>query len=307
MSGDETIIASFNQSSISQNTQKAAVCCLVQYNGDQMGKRFSVEKNMNIAGRSPEASIFIDEPSVSRMHAKIFSSVGKITIEDLGSSNGTFINDEAVKQKSTLKDGDMIRLGAIILKFFSSTNMDNLIHDKIYRLVTIDVGTGVYNKRHLQNTISSEFKVARTYNQDISVIYYDLDFFKSVNDTYGHDAGDQILKESAHLVKTLIRKQDILCRFGGEEFVIILPSTSEKVATDLAERIRQSLENHVFKIPQSQQSGQAIVKHQQTISMGVAGINADIKSAKELLEKADRRLYHSKQTGRNKVTAAGPA
>ena len=280
------------------------VSCLVQYNGDQMGKRFSVEKNVSIAGRSPEATIFIDEPSVSRMHAKIFSSVGKVTIEDLGSSNGTFLNDDPVKKKSTIKDGDMIRLGAIILKFFSSTNMENLIHDKIYRMVTVDVGTGAYNKRHLQSTINSEFKVARTYNQDISVIYYDLDFFKKVNDTYGHEAGDMILKESAHLVKTLIRKQDVLCRFGGEEFVIILPATSEKVATDLAERIRQSLENHLFKIPQKTASGNTIVKHQQTISMGVAGIHEHIKDAKALMEIADKRLYQSKQTGRNKVTAA---
>lgn len=304
MSGDETIIASFNQGSTTQNTQNAVVSCLVQYNGDQMGKRFSVEKNVSIAGRSPEATIFIDEPSVSRMHAKIFSSVGKVTIEDLGSSNGTFLNDDPVKKKSTIKDGDMIRLGAIILKFFSSTNMENLIHDKIYRMVTVDAGTGVYNKRYLQNTLNSEFKVARTYNQDISVIYYDLDFFKKVNDTYGHEAGDIILKESAQLVKNLIRKQDMLCRFGGEEFVIILPSTSEKVATELAERIRKSLESHIFKFPQQSASGKSIVSHKQTISMGVAGINRKMKEAKHLLEIADKRLYQSKQTGRNKVTAA---
>ena len=303
MSGDETIIASVTHAT-TENTKKTAVSCLVQYNGDQLGKRFSVEKHISIVGRSPEATIFIDEPSVSRMHAKIFSSLGKVNIEDLGSSNGTFLNDKPVKVKSPIQNGDMIRLGAILLKFFSSTNMDNLVHDKIYRMVTVDPGTGIYNKRHLTTTLNSEFKVARTYNQDISVIYYDLDFFKKVNDNYGHEAGDMILKESAQVVKSLVRKQDVLCRFGGEEFVIILPSTQEKVAAELAERIRSSLEGHVFKIPQKSGGSQSIVNHRQTISMGVAGITSDMKDWKALLEKADNRLYKSKQTGRNKVTAA---
>ena len=303
MSGDETIIASFNQASgLHKSSRQATSSCLVQYNGDQLGKRFSIDQKVSIAGRSPEATIFIDDPSVSRMHAKLFFSQASTTIEDLGSSNGTFLNDKPVQVKSSIKNGDMIRLGAVLFKYFSSSNVDNLVHDQIYKMVTIDPGTGVFNKRYLQDTIKSEFKISRTYNQDISVIYYDLDFFKKVNDTYGHDAGDHILKESAHLVRTLIRKQDILCRFGGEEFIIILPSTSEKVAIELAERIRTSIESHIFQITQSTPQGSTVVQHKQTLSLGVAGINPQIKNAQKLLEVADNRLYQSKQTGRNKVT-----
>ncbi|MCY4380097.1 MAG: GGDEF domain-containing protein [Proteobacteria bacterium] len=306
MAGDETIItSSYSMGSGQHSSSKFNPCCLVQYNGDQLGKRFSVGKNISIAGRSPEATIFIDEPSVSRMHAKFFSSSeGKVTIEDLGSSNGTFLNDKPVKQKSPINNGDMIRLGAVLFKFFSSSNMDNLVHDKIYKMVTVDSGTGAFNKKYLQDTLSSEFKVAKTYNQDIAIIYYDLDFFKKVNDTYGHEAGDIILKQSVEHVNKLIRTQDVLCRFGGEEFVIILPSTSESTATELAERIRSSMAKKIFEIPQKTPKGRTIVPLKQTISLGVAGLRREMNDVRELLEIADNRLYLSKKNGRNRVTAA---
>lgn len=306
MSEDKTIIANFEQITTMGGSRRDKPSCLVQYSGDQVGKRFSMECNVNIAGRSPQAAIFIDEPSVSRKHAKIFAHNDKVTIEDLGSSNGTFVNDEPVKEKITIQSGDMIRLGTVMLKYFSSSDMDNMVHDKIYRKVTVDAGTGVFNKRYLQDTLKSEFKVSRSYNQDVAVIYYDLDFFKKVNDNYGHEAGDQILKESAQLVRKIIRKQDVLCRLGGEEFVIILPSTNASTAAELAERIRKNMEGYVFNIEQSVpgSSKKTVVPHKQTLSLGVASIVPAMKEAKELLQAADERLYKSKQTGRNKVTAA---
>ncbi|MCY4443296.1 MAG: GGDEF domain-containing protein [Proteobacteria bacterium] len=305
MAEDKTIIGNFEQMSSIGSTRRNKASCLVQYNGEQLGKRFSMEKNINIAGRSPQASLFIDEPSVSRRHAKFFVNQETATIEDLGSSNGSFINDKPVDKKCVIQNGDMIRLGAVLFKFFSSADMDNMVHDKIYRMVTIDAGTGVFNKKYLQDTLKSEFRVAQTYNQDIAVIYYDLDFFKKVNDNYGHEAGDLILKESAQLVKSTLRKQDVLCRYGGEEFVIILPETNAKIATELAERVRSRVENHVFKVDQRQPDGSTkTLALQQTLSIGVAGLSSEMKAAKDLLEIADSRLYTSKQTGRNKVTAA---
>lgn len=306
MSEDQTIIGNFNMlSSAGDTSVKNKKSCLVQYNGDQLGKRFSMEQSVNIAGRSPETSIFIDESSVSRRHAKIFIGSDHATIEDLGSSNGTFVNNAPIKAARILKDGDMIRLGAILFKYFSSTNIDNLVHDKIYRMVTMDPGTGVFNRRYLQDTLKSEFKISRVYNQDISVIYYDLDFFKKVNDTYGHKAGDQILKESAQLIRNIIRRQDMLCRLGGEEFVIILPSTHIHIATELAERIRKTMEKHVFVLEIAKSDGTAQkVEHQQTLSLGVASLVPTMEDPKSLLEIADERLYQSKSSGRNKVTAA---
>ena len=305
MSEDKTIIASFEQISALKSPKRNRPSCLVQYNGEHLGKRFSVDKNINIAGRSPQAAIFIDEPSVSRRHAKIFSGMDEtVTIEDLGSSNGTYVNDNKIKEKTVINNGDMVRFGAILLKFFSSSDIDNIVHDKIYQMVTIDPGTGVFNKRYLQDTIKSEFKLAKSYHQDLSVIYYDLDFFKKVNDNLGHEAGDQVLKVSAQIVKSQLRKQDKLCRFGGEEFIIILPATTEQIATKLAERIRISVQNYVFAIEQKAQDGsKKNIKHKQTISLGVAGVTSQMSSPAALLELADSRLYKSKHTGRNRVTA----
>ena len=306
MSEDKTIIASFDQvSAFKTEARRNQPSCLVQYNGEHLGKRFAVDKNINIAGRSPQAAIFIDEPSVSRKHAKIFSVNDQVTIEDLSSSNGTYINDQKIQQKTVINNGDMVRLGAILLKFFSASNMDNIVHDKIYQMVTIDPGTGVYNKRYLQDTIKSEFKLSKSYHQDLSIIYYDLDFFKKVNDNLGHEAGDQVLKESAQIVKSQLRKQDILCRFGGEEFIIILPATKEKLAMQVAEKIRAFIERHTFLIKQKATNGELkTIKHKQTVSLGVAGLTTEIKNPENLLSIADSRLYKSKHTGRNKVTAA---
>ena len=126
------------------------------------------------------------------------------------------------------------------------------------------------------------------------MIYFDLDFFKKVNDTYGHNAGDFILKEISNLVKTNIRKDDIFCRYGGEEFVILLPNTDARTAYELAERIRSSMEGETFTF-----NG---IDIKQTISLGVSQLDASMNDPKDLLDNADQKLYRSKQNGRNQVT-----
>ena len=126
------------------------------------------------------------------------------------------------------------------------------------------------------------------------MIYFDLDHFKKVNDTYGHNAGDFILSELSKLVKSIVRKDDIFCRFGGEEFVILLPNTDARTAYDSAERIRKTVEENVFNT-----EGHAL---KQTVSLGVSQLQATMNSPKDFLEDADKKLYQSKQNGRNQVT-----
>jgi diguanylate cyclase (GGDEF)-like protein len=220
----------------------------------------------------------------------------------MGSSNGTFVNDVRTDGQSQLKDGDIIRLGTVLLKFFAHDNVDSVMHDKIYRMATIDAGTQIFNKQYLLDALEAEIKFSRTYGRDLSIIYYDLDHFKPVNDNYGHNAGDYILRESAALVRTAVRKDDILGRFGGEEFVIILPNTDARTATELAERIRQKHESFEFLIEFEKDGTQQRVNHRQTISIGVAQLRPPVATIKEFLEIADKKLYTSKQTGRNRVT-----
>jgi two-component system, cell cycle response regulator len=294
MSDDKTIIAENTAVSALNPKGGKKKACLVQYNGTHLGKRFLIEGSEVIAGRSPECKIVVAEQSISRQHAKFLQDGVGVSIEDLGATNGTFVNDQRINQRTVLKDGDIVRFGTILFKYFSHNNIENLFHDKIYRMATIDAGTQIFNKKYLLESLDTEFQFARTYERPLSVIMYDLDFFKKVNDIHGHNAGDFILKESAQLVSTLIRKDDIFARFGGEEFCIVLPNADISVAVELAERIRIKVESHSFKFDNKVLT--------QTFSMGVAQLTAEMQNPLEILEAADKKLYMSKEGGRNCVT-----
>lgn len=268
--------------------------CLVQYSGDALGRRYMLDAPEITVGRSSVNTIVIHDDSVSRQHARIISRANAVAIEDMGSSNGTFIHEEPVLSRTTLKDGDILRLGNILFKFFAHDNIENVFHDNIYRLATIDAGTDLFNKKYLLETLESEFRFCRIYGRPLAVIYYDLDFFKKVNDSHGHNCGDYILRECSRIAKSCMRAEDVLARFGGEEFVAILPNADAATAADLAERIRKSIEEYEFVF-----EGQRL---KQTISAGVTENQAAFKSATDLLNDADRKLYQSKNAGRNRVT-----
>lgn len=268
--------------------------CLIQYSGDTLGRRFMLDAPEIIIGRAPDAGIVIADDSVSREHAKIISAGKVVAIEDIGSSNGTFIHDDRVQSRTALHDGDIVRLGSILLKFFAHDNIEKVFHDKIYRMATIDAGTQLFNKKYLLETIDSEFRSSRVYGRPLSVIYYDLDFFKKVNDTHGHGCGDFILRESAQVAKACMRAEDVLARYGGEEFVAILPGADNRTAAELAERMRKSMDTHEFMF-----EGKTL---KQTISAGVSQNQPDFKTAADLLNDADQKLYQSKHSGRNRVT-----
>lgn len=304
MSEEKTVISNTSDMTLFQNqvAGKKKRACLLLYSGSASGKRFILDSERMVIGRSGDVQILIDDNSVSRQHAEIIVFEEKVSIKDLGSSNGTMINDEKINQQTILKDQDLIRLGKMILKFYAHENLDLILHDKNYRAATVDSGTEIFNKQYLTDSLKAEVKFARMTKRPLSIIYYDLDFFKKVNDTYGHNAGDLVLKESASLVKSIIRKEDIQGRFGGEEFIILLPNTELRKAVELAERIRQSLENHPFKLEIEDNHGKRTISHKQTISLGVALFSEEMTEPTQLLEAADKKLYHSKHTGRNKVS-----
>lgn len=268
--------------------------CLIQYNGTKLGHRYLLDAPEITIGRLVANGFVVDDDSVSRTHAKIISSANSVSVEDLHSCNGTFIQNKPVKTRTTLADGDILRIGNILLKFFANDNIENVFHDKIYRLATIDAGTNLFNKKYLLETLESEFRHCHIYGHPLSVIFYDLDFFKKVNDAHGHNCGDHILRESAQIVKACMRKEDLLARYGGEEFVAVLPNAKCVIAAELAERMRTAMECYTFVF-----EGKNI---NQTISMGVSDVQPAIKTAMDLLNDADRKLYQAKNSGRNRVT-----
>jgi diguanylate cyclase (GGDEF)-like protein len=301
VSEDKTVIANIANFTIVP-TKKKGTACLVQYNGSALGKRYPLDGKSFTLGRSTNAHITIGEASVSREHARLTIVDDKVSVEDLGSANGTFINDKKLTKPTNLADQDLLRLGTVLLKFFGSQNIDGLIQDRMYQRATIDAGTQIFNKQYLMDALSESFSSFKGTGRPLSIIYYDLDHFKKVNDTYGHNAGDQILKESAGLVKGLIRKDDTLGRFGGEEFIIIMPNTQHREALALAEKLRATAESHIYQIEGNHAGERNIVAHRQTISIGVAEAEKAMANPKELLETADKKLYHSKKNGRNRVT-----
>lgn len=269
--------------------------CLIQYTGDALGRRYFFENAEVTLGRGAANAIVLLDVSVSREHAKCYSRNKVIEIEDLGSSNGTFINETPVKTRTALRDGDMVRLGSILFKFFAHDNAESVFHDQIYRRATIDAGTQIFNRNYLLETLETAFNFSRTYERPLSVIYYDLDYFKRINDAHGHSCGDYVLSESAQVAKSCVRKGDVIGRLGGEEFLVVLPNADGAIAMELAERIRRAIESHPFEF-----EGKRLT---QTISIGVSQMQPAFNTYKDLLDDADRKLYQSKNEGRNRITA----
>ena len=158
--------------------------------------------------------------------------------------------------------------------------------------------TGLFNRRYLDQRLREEISKARRYGFDLAVMLLDLDHFKRVNDEHGHQAGDQLLIELGVIVNKELRDSDILVRYGGEEFFVIAPSTAPTDARGLAERIRECVEGHKFRVGTRETEKSEIPI---TISIGVANFGGTITSGEDLIRLADENLYQAKNEGRNKT------
>lgn len=299
MSGDETIISGPGSLTIFRSPRRNRAS-LTRLLGDVF-KRHPLEEGESIIGRGTDCHVMIQEPSVSRKHARIVIAGETVQIEDLSSSNGTFVNDQKVVKNITLKHRDHIRFGNVLMRFNAYEDLETICEDEGWSRSVVDGGTQTFNKRYLMDNLEAEIKFSKGSSRPLSLICFDLDHFKKVNDSFGHNAGDTVLKECATVVKSIVRKDDIFGRFGGEEFIVILPNTNARKATELAERIRTAIESHPFQF--ATDTGQN-VKHRQTVSLGVAELQPELTTGTQLIEVADQRLYQSKQNGRNRVTSS---
>ena len=167
---------------------------------------------------------------------------------------------------------------------------------KLTALTITDEKTGLYNYRYFKQSMAEEMKRAERYNRHVSLVMMDIDYFKHYNDTNGHAMGDLLLKDLAGLLKESVRETDLVARFGGEEFVLLLPETPRAVAVKLADNIRLMIKNHVFPMEEKQPNKDL------TVSIGVASYPAkNVVNADALIERADQALYRAKKRGRNRV------
>lgn len=300
-----TVITKMNQS----DGKPPREACLVVINGLDLGRKYALDQNSLLIGRSSKADIQIDQDSLSRNHAMLLNDGARFLVRDLGSTNGTYVNDRQVKEH-TLRDGDQIRVGRTIFKFLMGSNIESAYHEEIYRLTTQDSLTQIYNKRYFLENLEREMSRSLRYGRSLSLVIFDIDFFKRVNDTYGHLTGDFILRQVSARIKQQIRRDDIFARYGGEEFVILLPELSKHQALRMAEKTRQIVEAEPFnfdhtRIPVTISLGLAdLDEYMARLSASDAERERVEPNTMALIKLADDRLLEAKRRGRNRVVAS---
>ncbi len=276
-------------------TERGEACLIVLHPpGPEIGRRTPLVRNEYVVGRDADADLVISRSAVSRQHARIeCDGDGVWWAIDLGSTNGTFVNEQRIK-RSRLADRDQIRFGDAIVKFLSGANVESAYHEEIYRMTILDGLTGIHNKRYLLEFLERELAGAKRHGHPLSLVMFDLDFFKQVNDQHGHLAGDHVLKEVASRIRGRIRREDLFARYGGEEFAVVLASTGLDGAVTMAEHLRRLVSDRPVIF-----DGNPLAV---TVSLGVACAdgepNVDVDG---LIKRADDNLYAAKHAGRNRV------
>jgi diguanylate cyclase (GGDEF)-like protein len=263
--------------------------------GPKEGTVYQLRDGKTVIGRANDVDIQINAEGVSRRHAQISELEGVYTLEDLGSTNGTVCHGQWMENPFVLTDGDRVNLGGgVVLRFALEGELEQQLRARLYDLATRDPLTSAYNRRFLDERMNSEWPWAVRHEQSCAVLMIDIDHFKQVNDTWGHLAGDQVLKELVKLMTDTIRREDLLARVGGEEFAVLCRGTGQAAAITLAERLRTGVAGHEFIWNEEPVA--------LTISIGVATSSEKaVASTDDLLALADQRLYQAKGNGRNRV------
>jgi two-component system cell cycle response regulator len=207
------------------------------------------------------------------------------------------VNDYVVRPAD--KNELMARVRTQIRKKRYTERLRDNVQMSIEMAIT-DALTGLYNRRYMETHVGTLVEQALARGKPLTVLILDIDYFKAINDTYGHDAGDDVLREFAIRIRKSIRGIDLACRYGGEEFVVVMPETDLAVATIVAERLRRKIAGERFTIEQGARSVEV------TISVGIAGLGPS-DSAASVIKRADQALYRAKREGRNRVVPAAAA
>ncbi len=292
MSSDKTLV---HEMADPPATPSEASAYLTIISGRAIGKTFKLSGDETLIGRNPLAEICLDDNTVSRNHARIVRDAhGDLHIFDLQSTNGTWLEGRRIGDHA-LQNGDKVRIGAsLVLRFSYQDELEERYQHELYESATRDGLTHIYNRRFFLERLEQEFSYALRRRTPLSLVIFDIDHFKRVNDTLGHPVGDVVLQELATRVGDVLRIDDIFCRYGGEEFAIVMRETGAVHAFNVAERARMATIARPFTYP----GGEVAI----TISAGIATLDAGNYGTPEaLIDEADRQLYVAKQSGRNRV------
>ena len=278
---------------------------LVFLSGDLLAVPIPLEREEVILGRALEADVRVNDSRVSRRHAcikTVFNAETKTNdyiINDLTSRSGTLLNGQKITQE-ILQHGDKITVGEHILRFELLDEIDREYQRQIRRLLSHDDLTGLLSSRSFFSELRREAARSTQENRPFCVLMMDIDYFKKVNDTYGHLTGSKTLEEIGLCITQNLRSGDAAARFGGEEFAAFLLDAELAQGLVAAERIRLEIENYAFSL---MKRGKPTGTHSITISIGVASFPDDSSDPIELVEMADSALYRAKREGRNLVCA----
>lgn len=271
---------------------------LTVLSGSGMGAMLVLSAARTVVGRGEGADLRIEDAGISRSHACVWQLGQQFEIEDLGSSNGTFLAHGRLHGRAALRDGARIGLGGCVLRFAMQDEVDQAASRRLYHLSVRDGLTGLYNRGHFDERLAAEVAFSLRHGTPLSLILIDIDHFKQINDRFGHQAGDAALQQVGDVLQKSVRTEDLVARFGGEEFAVVARGIDVAGATAFAERIRALISRSNLL-----HGGASIAM---TASLGVAHSHwsgATLKAA-ALVAAADQALYAAKHGGRNRVCVA---
>jgi diguanylate cyclase (GGDEF)-like protein len=266
--------------------------------GPALGRRNVIGPAPVTIGRASTCTVCDPDGLVSRTHARIERRPdGRFQLTDLGSTNGTFVNHARVAA-AVLGDGDYVRVGGSIYRFLAGGDVEAGYHEEIHRLAVTDPLTGLPNRRALAEFLDREVERARRYNRPVALALFDVDHFQAVNDRLGHVAGDSLLRVLAAAARPLVRRDELLARYGGDEFAAVLPETGGGPAARFGERVRRVVADHPLEV-----EGHRLAV---TVSVGVGVVGGgEPAGADELIRRAEGQRDEAKRGGRNRVCPAG--
>jgi two-component system, cell cycle response regulator len=290
---DDTTVA--RRTTLHPAEAEGAVPSLLVLSGPSMGRAYALSKGKLLIGRGDDVDLQINDENVSRHHAKVIRLANDVyIIKDLGSKNGTFVNQVPV-ETHPLSEGDQVQIGDVSLKFAVEDAIEANLRKRLFDAAMKDPLTNAYNRRAFDEQLVRALAFARRHEQPVSIVLMDVDYFKKVNDGHGHPAGDAVLQQLASIVARTLRTEDFFARTGGEEFAVVCTGNREPQAVVLAERLLALVRGSEFRLP----DGTAL---QLTMSAGVAEFSPHSEAQPEdVIARADQSLYRAKCGGRDRV------
>lgn len=294
---DQTAIVSLKELRVSRRQSKDRHL-LVRVRGAELGRVTLLSPERMRVGRSQDCELWLSDDGVSRKHASLVREGNHYVVEDEGSANGTFVGGVKISRHE-LHDGDVIQFGPqAVFRYSLSDESQEALLRQLYDASVTDALTGAHNREHFDTQLRAELSYARRHNTDVSLVIFDADHFKKVNDNYGHQVGDAVLIQIAKVVRGTVRGEDVFARYGGEEFALVLRGIDIEGCGAVAERLRERI------AAQKIQTERGVLSV--TVSAGCSSLSTcEDKTPEGLIASADRRLYGAKHAGRNRVVIRG--